>query len=212
MHSRYLFLVAILLALAMSDLSRYCRHHVANWKFRTSIATAASNNMNATRTDTGVDADWRTDADAGHDMLITPTAFDTAALLRAELVKDTALNIAWSVLRDVKYKRKYNEEHEMYFDYPVFGERIQALAGKKVRISGYLIPLGNKMFALSKNPYAACFFCGGAGPETVMALVFKKIPNRLNTDDYLTLSGVLHLNDTDVENFMYQLLAVQPDP
>ena len=65
------------------------------------------------------------------------------------------------------------------------------------------------LYALSKNPYAACFFCGGAGPETITGLTFAKTPKRYKTDELLTLQGVFKLNSENVDKFMYQLYAVE---
>lgn len=72
-----------------------------------------------------------------------------------------------------------------------------------------MIPLDVGVYALSKYPYAACFFCGGAGPETIAGLHFSKSPKRYKTDDFVTLQGMLVLNDSDVDNFMYQMYAVE---
>lgn len=47
--------------------------------------------------------------------------------------------------------------------------------GEEVIISGYLIPIDieSERYALSKNPFSSCFFCGNAGPETVVELKFE---------------------------------------
>ncbi len=68
--------------------------------------------------------------------------------------------------------------------------------GEEVAIAGYLIPINieSQTYALSKNPFSSCFFCGGAGPETVIQLKFKEPPGRFATDKFLMIKGVLHLN------------------
>ncbi|MCS6930282.1 MAG: hypothetical protein NZM43_12405 [Saprospiraceae bacterium] len=128
------------------------------------------------------------------------------------ICRDTLIPLDWQVLRDVQYKRKYHAEYDEYFEYPIFGPKVRAIEGKKIEIQGYIIPLGGGVYALSKNPYAACFFCGGAGPETVIGLNFSKTPKRLRVDDYLRVRGIFHLNDTDVDQFMYQLNAAEIAP
>lgn len=67
---------------------------------------------------------------------------------------------------------------------------------QEVTISGYLIPIdvADKRYALSKNPFSSCFFCGNAGPETVIELQFKEEPGRFATDKYVMMKGILQLN------------------
>ncbi len=64
-----------------------------------------------------------------------------------------------------------------------------------VTIAGYLIPIDveAQKYALSKNPFSSCFFCGNAGPETVIELRFAEPPGRFVTDQYLMIKGRLKL-------------------
>jgi hypothetical protein len=48
-----------------------------------------------------------------------------------------------------------------------------------------------------------CFFCGGAGPETVMD-VFATNPVEYSAEQ-VTLRGKLELNATDINRLMYAL-------
>jgi hypothetical protein len=48
-----------------------------------------------------------------------------------------------------------------------------------------------------------CFFCGNAGPETVME-VFSKDKVKYTTD-LITIKGTLSLNDSDAMRLMYIL-------
>ena len=59
-------------------------------------------------------------------------------------------------------------------------------------------------YALSKNPNAVCFFCGGAGPETVVQLQLSEI-KRYRTDDRLTFKGRLQMNKQDIYSLTYVL-------
>jgi len=115
--------------------------------------------------------------------------------------------ISWEQLKDVKFKRKYNAYYNALFNFPVFGNKVKELAGKQVSLTGYVIPLDvvNGVYALSAVPYNMCFFCGGAGPESVLGLIFSKTGRRYRTDEYLTFKGKFKLNATDVENFSYIL-------
>jgi hypothetical protein len=76
-----------------------------------------------------------------------------------------------------------------------------------VEIKGYIIPVegykNQKEFVFSAFPYSMCFFCGGAGPETVME-VFSKEPIKY-TAEAIIIRGKLELNDSDVNRLMYIL-------
>ncbi|QCR24884.1 DUF3299 domain-containing protein [Pontibacter sp. SGAir0037] len=115
--------------------------------------------------------------------------------------------ISWEQLQDVKFKRRYNATYDAFFHYPVFGNKVKALEGKDVILTGYMIPLdvAAGMYALSAVPYSMCFFCGGAGPESVLGLIFKKPGRRYRTDEYISFRGTFRLNAADVENFNYIL-------
>jgi len=81
------------------------------------------------------------------------------------------------------------------FQKATFSDRLQALQGKKVTITGYLLVLDGKqaVYLLSKNPMASCFFCGNGGPETVADLRFAKKPS-FAMDELLSVEGTLYLN------------------
>lgn len=115
------------------------------------------------------------------------------------------VNITWNQLTDVSYVAKYNKQFQTEILYPVFGNNVKKLAGQECVISGYMIPLdiGSGLYALSKNPYAACFFCGAAGVESVISLKFKTRPRRYKTDEYCYIKGKLELNDNNVNDFIY---------
>ena len=117
------------------------------------------------------------------------------------------VKLTWETLRDVTFKKKWYPEESVYMLYPTFGPAVQKLKGKEVSITGYILPidLDANMYVLSAFPYSACFFCGGAGPESVMALKFKKNPRKFKTDERLTLKGTLALNADDIYQMNYVL-------
>lgn len=114
--------------------------------------------------------------------------------------------ISWENLRDVTFKKKWYPEESIYMLYPTFGPNLQKLDGKEVLIKGYLVPVDveSNLFVLSAFPYSMCFFCGGAGPESVMALKMKK-PRRFKTDEVHTFKGTLKLNANDIYELNYIL-------
>ena len=78
----------------------------------------------------------------------------------------------WQTLGKITYKKVMDESLGFKVDVPIFSEEIKVLEGKTVEIKGYIIPVegykNHKEFVFSAFPYSMCFFCGGAGPETVM--------------------------------------------
>ena len=113
----------------------------------------------------------------------------------------------WQQLAKITYKKEYNEIMGFKVDVPVFAEDVKKLNAKEITIKGYIIPIegykSHKEFVFSAFPYSMCFFCGGAGPETVME-VFASEPVKY-TDDPVTLKGKLELNNDDINRLIYSL-------
>ena len=113
----------------------------------------------------------------------------------------------WQQLAKITYKKEYNEIMGFKVDVPVFSESIKKLEGNEITIKGYIIPIegykSHKEFVFSAFPYSMCFFCGGAGPETVME-VYAAEPVKY-TDDPVTLKGKLELNNDDINRLIYAL-------
>ena len=117
----------------------------------------------------------------------------------------------WKTLGKITYKKEYDEMMGFKVDVPVFSNEVQKLEGKEVTIKGFIIPVegykSHKDFIFSAYPYSMCFFCGGAGPETVLEVTAKS-PVAF-TADPITIKGVLHLNSTDINKLMYSLSNVE---
>lgn len=126
----------------------------------------------------------------------------TVPAVAAEPVK-----LSWEVLRDVTFKKKWYAEESVYMLYPTFGQGIQKLNGKTVDLTGYVLPvdLESNVYVLSAFPYSACFFCGGAGPESVVSLKFKKSDKKFKTDERRTFRGTLKLNADNIYELNYIL-------
>ncbi len=115
--------------------------------------------------------------------------------------------ITWKTLADVTFKEQYNKEYDFNVLYPKFGPKVKALEGKEIIIEGYAIPveeLGADILVLSGLPYSQCFFCGGAGPESVMDIQSKK-KIKFKVDKKLKLKGILRLNEKDLSKLNYIL-------
>jgi hypothetical protein len=124
--------------------------------------------------------------------------------------EDGAILIDWKMLSDVTFEDEYNEEVQAYVPYPTFGAKLRAIEQRTVQIKGYIIPLeetgDETILVLSAQPYSSCFFCGGAGPESVMDIKLeKKDQRKFITDERLTFRGRLRLNDSDLYYLNYIL-------
>ncbi len=113
----------------------------------------------------------------------------------------------WQDLADVSYEDRFSEILGFDIEFPVFGKKPKDLEGEEITIKGYIVPLegfgAHKEFILSSLPYNMCFFCGGAGPETVME-VYAKEKIQYSAQP-ITIKGRLALNDDDVNRLMYLL-------
>lgn len=102
-------------------------------------------------------------------------------------------NLAWPVLG----MTNYDQDPMSGLYTPHFPSILESnFEEEEVIIAGYLIPVDIEAntYALSKNPFSTCFFCGNAGPETVIELKFKEDPGRFATDKFLPIKGILRLN------------------
>ena len=119
-----------------------------------------------------------------------------------------AILLDWKLLSKVEFDEVYNEEVQAYIPYPKFDSTILAIDGKEVIIEGFIIPVEEtgeqSIVVLSANPFSSCFFCGGAGPESVMDIKLKE-SRRMEQDDIVQFRGKLKLNDTDLYYLNYIL-------
>src|SRR5688572_6822082 len=77
---------------------------------------------------------------------------------------------AWDIFGRVKFTPKLLKELNEYFLFPIFESEIKGYEGKQITLKGHYLPYdlpGETSVVISKYPYSACFFCGGAGPESV---------------------------------------------
>ena len=118
--------------------------------------------------------------------------------------------LTWKDLTDVEFKDVYIDELDAYYWKPIFGPTVKDLEGGNFFITGYVIPvdIDEDFYVLSRYPFANCFFCGGAGPETVIDLQFEgHSPREYATDERLTFAGELKLNADDVYQMNYILVG-----
>lgn len=111
----------------------------------------------------------------------------------------------WFTLSTIPLDGSWKPNQEPPF--PLFTEQVKKLDGKMVSVEGYAIPLdpGGNQITLSANPFSACFFCGKAGPASIMTVLFSSPEKGLHTDDYIYLTGLMRLNYADPSSPYYTL-------
>ena len=110
----------------------------------------------------------------------------------------------WKVLSKVQIEKRFDELLNYEIDFPTFSDEVKALNGKEIVLEGWIIPLdelrGENYFVLSALPFANCFFCGGAGPETVLEVFSEK--NIKFTEKRIKVKGILNINADDPMKLM----------
>ncbi len=135
-----------------------------------------------------------------------------AALLTFALAQEAVGQTShWKTLSKITFKKQYDELMGFDVDVPVFSEAVKKLDGKTIEIKGYIIPVegykSHKEFVFSAFPYNMCFFCGGAGPETVMEVYAVEAIKY--TAEPIVIKGRLELNDSDVNRLIYAMHDVE---
>ena len=135
------------------------------------------------------------------------TIYFFAFFLLLSIAPLSAQSAMWKTLGKLTFEKQLDPKLGFKVDMPVFSEEVQALDEKEVVIKGYIIPVegykGHKEFVFSAYPYNMCFFCGGAGPETVMEVFADEAIEY--TADPITLRGTLRLNPDDANRLLYAL-------
>ena len=133
---------------------------------------------------------------------------------KAEAVKGHQL-LTWDDLRQVTFEKKYYESEGQYFDFPTYGEEIKQREGEDVYISGYLLPVNpdSNIYVLSAYTFSSCFFCGQAGPESILELTLKEqLDESYVTDQWITFKGNFNLNADDLDHLYYILDKAEEVP
>ena len=107
--------------------------------------------------------------------------------------------LGWDLLASTKIKNGIdpflNEEIEL----PDFPRQVLEMEGQEIMLEGFIIPLKQASeqayFVLSRYPYQSCFFCGAAGPESVVEVYANR--KFKYTDEQVRVTGTLHLNRND---------------
>ena len=77
----------------------------------------------------------------------------------------------WQTLSLVTFDTKFDDMLGIDVQVPKFSPAVRKLEGKTITLQGYILPLegrrSQKYFIFSAYPYNLCYFCGGAGIESV---------------------------------------------
>lgn len=114
----------------------------------------------------------------------------------------------WALFSQVKYTQRFFKEYNESFLVPAFDARMRRYENQEVLLKGHYMPMDveeKNVIILSRFPYSACFFCGGAGPESVAEIHFRTKPPHFKTDQVLQVSGKLVLNANDVNHMNFIL-------
>ena len=105
-------------------------------------------------------------------------------------------SVVWKDIMDIYAKEVRFSEKNPTLAIKGQGMSLKDIEGKKISITGYFLDLDpdGEWFMVSKNPFATCFFCGGAGPETVIELLkYKNVKKKFKTDDIVTVTGTIKM-------------------
>jgi hypothetical protein len=113
--------------------------------------------------------------------------------------------VSWSLLETTVETTR--TEGGIIYSRPVFPSGVRALAGKRIVVAGYMVPLDNgatqRHFALMAYP-PGCPFHFHALPNQFIE-VYADTPVRLNESDATTISGVLELTGEDESGIFFRL-------
>lgn len=131
--------------------------------------------------------------------IITPPAF-------------AQTKITWKAFEDVRWTDKYSEKEDAYYYYPNFGPSVLELEGQEVTLKGFMLILGSgsdQFYILSCYPYASCFFCGSAGPDSIVQLDLKPGHPKFRMDQRVAIKGKLKLNQDDFDQCNFILTEAE---
>jgi len=133
--------------------------------------------------------------------------FFAAGTAGSIMAQTASTNNIWKTLSKITFRKEYDEMMGFKVDVPVFSQDVQDLSNQEITVKGYVIPVegfkSHQEFVFSAFPYNMCFFCGGAGPETVMEVFASEAVEY--SAEAITLRGTLKLNMDDINRLIYSL-------
>jgi len=122
--------------------------------------------------------------------------------------------LSWKALGEVRTERRENTDGRYgrgiaYFAEPIVAPRVRELAGKKVRVTGYMLPRGTKdgvtRFFVSALPAADDDGCAAGDHATLVDVRMTGDP-KVVVDRRVTVEGTLNLFDAQRwDGYIYKL-------
>lgn len=135
--------------------------------------------------------------------------FIIIALFLAVQIQAQERNI-WRTLAMIKFDMQMGEANDMVIQKPRTEPMIKAMDGDEVLVKGYIIPLSGKKaqshFMFSAYPFASCFFCGKAGPESVMEVFTRDELKVEYSDQAIYIKGTFKYLGYKPNDIMFSLM------
>lgn len=114
---------------------------------------------------------------------------------------------SWFILASVEIDYKFSKEYDTYMYMPVMDHRATELEGRELTLKGYFMPVDmpDGEIVISENSYSSCFFCGGAGPESIVEVKLRSAHSQFKVDEVLIVRGRLKINATDPDHSIFIL-------
>ncbi len=111
----------------------------------------------------------------------------------------------WHTLAEVGFRKEMRNGYEV--EVPMFSNHLKSWNGKKIKLKGYVIPVGEvgdeSKFMFSSLPFNVCYFCGAAGPETIVEV--ESTEKVKFTSKSVWMEGILLLNEKNPDRHIFIL-------
>jgi len=118
----------------------------------------------------------------------------------------------WKLLEQTRLMDRTDKASGIIYTKPAFTPAVRALAGKKVTVSGWMMPLETsahqKHFVLLGYP-PGCPFHFHAMPNQFIE-VYSAVPVKTDESKLLVISGVLELTGQDESGIFYRIRNARP--
>lgn len=119
---------------------------------------------------------------------------------------------SWRLLETTRLNDRTDKKTGMIFTKPTFPPAIQALAGRQIKVAGWMMPLENgarqKHFVLLGYP-PGCPFHMHALPNQFIE-VYAVVPVRVDEMNPTVISGTIELTGQDESGIFYRLRNARP--
>ena len=129
-------------------------------------------------------------------------------LSASAIAQPSTVEDGWTVFAKVRFTEKFYKEFDEYYLTPLFDTKIRFREGKEFTLKGHFLPFDldeKNVVIISKHPYSMCFFCGGAGPESVAEIRFLSKHPKFKADQIISVTGKLKLNEKNIDHVNFIL-------